>query len=367
MPTFLTRPVPPAPTLGDVAARARLEAAFDPVRAAVAAGQLPAAVMAVATRDRLLRLDAFARPRGDRVTTRHLFFIASVTKPIVATAVLQLVDAGLLDLHEPIARHIPEFVPAGGSKISAWHLLTHTSGVRDVPPLLIPTQRPTASAMLRYVCETPVGFEPGTRFEYASTSFYLLAELITRLSGHPYPQYLHQRIFEPLGMVDTSFDPRHSRRRITPLHGVGIDNRIKKEFALRYFASIAVPGGGLWSTASDLVTFGQTLLAGGARGDYRLLSPELVELMTRDHAAGTPQIIDGAAQPARYGLGWGKPGWDGIALASPRVFHHGGATGTRLWIDPDNDLVFVFLSNQWDADITPMIEALRGVYATLAT
>ena len=340
---------------------AALDPAFDAVRDAVLDRHLHAAVMAVATREGVVRSQAFTRPGGDQVTPWHVFFLASVTKPIVATGVMQLVGQGALDLHEPIRRHIPEFAPPGGEAVTPWHLLTHTSGTEDLLPIVVGS-RPSAATMLELVCRRALKFEPGTRFEYTSASFYLLAELITRLSGMPYPVYLRHRIFDPLGMVDTTFDPRHARRRLTPVHGVGLDNRIKKEFALRYLASVAIPGGGLWSTAPDLVVFGQALLNGGRHGDYELLPSELVDVMTSEHTSGIPALDAGAPEAVPYGLGWGKPGWDAISVASPRAFHHGGASGTRLWIDPELGFVFVFLTNEWSADNTAMLTALRGVY-----
>jgi CubicO group peptidase (beta-lactamase class C family) len=166
-----------------------------------------------------------------------------------------------------------------------------------------------------------------------------------------------------------------------PVHGVGVDNRIVQEVALRFLARAALPGGGLWGTASDLLRFGRSLLPRGSGDAPRILSQAAIDEMTREQTQGIVDIRpDGTTRDPRYALGWGKPHPAGLAPsvvdetsapdggelvrvpASPSTFTHGGASGTRLWIDPQRELVFVFLTNHWNVSDQAMFSVLREVY-----
>lgn len=294
-----------------------------------------------------------------------MFFLASVTKPIFATAVMQLGESGALDLHAPLQRYLPEFEGAGKEKVTAWHILTHTSGVPDIPIDQLRRERPSGSRMTKQTLAAPLEFEPGTRWQYCTASFYLLGLLIERLTGIDYPRYLRERLFAPLGM-NATFDPRRSGRQLMRVHGIGADSRLRRFFLLRYVAGIASPGGGLWGTLDDLLRFGAALLRPRrAVGGFVPLSPATVELMTEDHVRGVRGTFEGEERPVHFGLGWGKPTLMDAVPGSERVVGHGGATGTRLWIDPQAELVFVFYTNQWDPDRGPETEALKATYAAL--
>lgn len=349
----------------------RLGRAFDVVREHVTSRAVPAAVLAVADRRGVKRLEAFGRAHGgDDVDEDSVFWIASITKPIIATAVLQLAEEGRLALGHPVQRYLPEFTPPGpldggpgGDVVTTWHVLTHTAGLSDAPREVLERRRPKPEWLYRRQCSEPLLFPPGSRFTYASDSFYVLGELITRLSGRRYPDYLRQRILAPLGMTRTGFDPRQLDARAAPIHGLGVP-RALLGMALRYVASLEAPGGGLWATAADIVRFGQAVLGGGRLGGARLLSQPFVELMTREHTAG---ILEPGVPPRapHYGLGWGIAAPGGPSVARPGSFGHGGATGTILWVDPASDLVFVYLQNRWDDDMHAGTTALQAVYGAL--
>jgi CubicO group peptidase (beta-lactamase class C family) len=349
-------------------------------------------VVAVGDAQGPLLIETVPGPRTKRLRPESIFFLASLTKPIVATAAMGLVDAGLVELQAPIATYVPAFRGPGKDRVTLWHVLTHTSGIRDIHTDVLRSQRPSAARILETVCTAPLDFEPGTRYEYCSSSFALVAEIIARTDDSPFPEALRRRVFAPAGMVDTSFDPRHDRSRIVPVEGVPLRNVLVRELVLRYLARAAMAGGGLWGTAADLLRFGQALLPGVVAKGQGLLSPQAVDEMTREQTAGILEISpDGVTRDPRYGLGWGKPRIDGgipsvvgggapapdamtadaadrLAVAgtevpsSPRAFTHGGASGARLWIDPDRDLVFVFLTNLWGAGDGPMFDVLAGVY-----
>ena len=354
-----------------------LSAAWECAAAAVRDGAVPSAVMGVADASGTLEVRAFPGPAEPALTTDSLFFLASVTKPIVATAVMQLVDEGRLDLHAPILRVVPEFQGPGKEAVTAWHVLTHTSGVPDVDQAVLRRSRPSAAQMLQRVCREPLSFEPGSRYSYASDSFYLLAAAITRLTGMPFPEALRRRVLAPVGAFDVSFDPRAKRSQMVLVHGIPLGNRLVRELILRFLARATLPGGGLWGNAEDLLRFGRAMLPLESGAGPRLLSQAGIGEMTREQTSGIVEIsADGTERVPHYALGWGKPNPNGTAPsvlgtppdtavrvpASVSSFTHGGAAGTRLWIDPDRELVFVFLTNQWGVSDAAMFSSLAEVY-----
>ncbi len=335
------------------------------LRQRVSSGALPAAALAIGDAEGEIRSETFSDdPRG--LSRDSLFFLASVTKPIFATAFMQLVDEGLISLDDPIATYIPEFAShAGKSEVTPWHLLTHTSGVPDVTPDVIRRKRPSAALMTQMAIEAPLRFNPGERYEYCTVTFYLLARLIERLTGLPYTEFLRTRMFEPLGMQAT-FDPRGSNRPVVAVQGVGVDRRLIRFIVLRYLAAAALPGGGLFGTLDDVLRFGAATLRPRDVGGRRVpLSPSMIEVMMEDHLRGLPGVFDGEERPVHFGLSWGKPTLMRELPGSQSVVSHGGATGTRLWIDPEAELVIVFFTNQWSADRGPEAEAIRGTYEAL--
>jgi len=349
-----------------------LDAAFELVARHVREGRIPGAVLGIARSRGDPRIEAFSPPGGPELSVESRFLVASITKPIVATAVMQLAAQGLLVLSDPVARYLPEFAPEasgerlpGGEAVTTWHLLTHTSGLRDTLMGVVESdQATTAEKLYRQACKGPLLFAPGTEYRYCSDSFYVLGELISRLSGLPYPEYLEQRIFAPLGMTATSFeagsadDPRRA-----PLYEVGHDGPTS-EALLAGFVRLAHPGGGLWGTVPDLLRFGRAFLGGGSLDGARLLATPFVETMTREQTAG---ILEAGLPPRepRYGLGWGKSGLSGTRIGSPRQFDHGGATGTRRWVDPAYDLVVVYLMNRWGEEDHFSLAAIQAVYGAL--
>lgn len=347
----------------------RFASAVEVVGRTVASGELPSAVLAVQHgRGRPAAVVAFlTRPGGDTVERASIWFLASVTKPVLATAAMLLVEDGLLDLDEPVARHLPRLAGERRETITARQLLSHTSGIDDAATGTLTRSRPSAQRLLELAYILPLRFPPGARYEYSSVSFFVLGELIAQRSGMPYPAFLRERVLAPLGMDETTFDPRPlGGRRLVPVHGAALDSRWRKWIALRYLASINHPGGGLWGTLDDLLAFGNAMLDAWHGRPGAILRPESVREMTRLQTARAPAIVDGRERQVSYALGWGKPGHGGAVAASPDAFEHGGASGTRLWVDPAHDLMVVFLSNLWG--VPPEVgclPALREVYRVL--
>ena len=344
---------------------ARLDPVFEELERRVVAGDLDTAALAVGDADGAIRSEAFTRAKRE-VTPDSYFFLASVTKPIFATAFMRVVQDGLIGLDEPIARWLPEFRAGDKSLVTARHLLTHTSGVPDVSVEELGRQRPSAARMTRVALEAPLRYRPGARYEYCTVTFYLLAALIERASGLTYREYLSRHLLEPLGMSAT-FDPRRAGRPIVAVQGAGVDNRFVRFLMLRFLAGAALPGGGLFGTLDDLLRFGAALLrpVSGPGGEPVPISTATFAEMARDQLGGIPGFYDGQERAVHFGLGWGKPTLMFDLPGSPGVVSHGGATGTRLWIDPDAGLVFVFFTNRWAADRSPEAAALRGTYRAM--
>ncbi len=358
--------VPSVPTVATPLRLDDFDPVFDAVAADVSSGRLTLAALAIADahgHSRKATISGF----GERpVSEDGLFFLASVTKVIFATALMQLVEDRTLVLDRPVVEWVPDFTGGGKDAVTIAHLLTHTSGVGDIEPDVLRRTRPSGARMTQLAISAPLKFWPGKRWEYCSSSFYLLAEIARRATGLGGTDFLRQRLLDPLGMNDTTYDPRRSQRQLVPVRGVGAENRVRRFLLLRYMASIAHPGGGLFATLDDVLRFGAALLQPVQHdGRWLPISAETFTLMGEDRVGGLVGQYDGEERAVHQGLGWAKPTLMKDVPGSARVVDHGGATGTRLWIDPDAGLVFVFFTNQWDPDRRPEFDALRAIYRVL--
>jgi CubicO group peptidase (beta-lactamase class C family) len=355
---------PPPPLDGD-----RLDRAFDLVARQVRDGRASYAGLAVARSDGLVRAASFNGLGEMAVAPRSA--IASITKPIVATAVMQLVEAGSLVLVEPIETYLPGFHPVAPAttdqppeRVTAWHVLTHTSGLPTPPDEYYAGTEASREALLRWLGQSTLRFRPGSAYAYASESFYTLSAAIERLSGTSFPAFLRERIFQPLGMAATTFDPYEPGPALVPIEGdFGPPGEPWSE-VLPVFIALTMPGGGLWSTPTDIARFGRAMLLGGTIDGSRVLGRPFVELMTRHHTRDVRELDDG--RPATYALGWGRPGLGRGSPAGPSSFGHSGATGSLLVVDPDHDLVVAYLRTEWGATMTATDEAVQAVYAALS-
>jgi CubicO group peptidase (beta-lactamase class C family) len=360
--------------------RKRLERVFERLEAAVARGEVPIAIIAIAGPDGPIEIRAFGEDGGRRTGADDRVLVASITKPIVATTVMQLVEEGRIALREPIARFIPELIappsipgrPAGEA-ITAWHLLTHTSGMLepDLDPLgLDPANGatgspPTARDLFEAACRRALVAPPGAEYHYASDTFFILAELVRRFDGtDTYEDSLRARLLEPLEMAATSFAMDLDGRRTPRTHLVGSPDDETTDRLGTWFATLAHPGGGLWSTADDLVAFGRMAMLGGSYRGARILGRPFIELMTREQTVGIFEPVDPPARPAQ-GLGWRKTALLGGIPGSDRQFDHPGATGSRLWVDPAYGLVIAFLANRWGTESDLSAAIVSAVYGTL--
>jgi uncharacterized protein YbbC (DUF1343 family)/CubicO group peptidase (beta-lactamase class C family) len=349
------------------------------VEAAIVRHELPGASVLVGRGDEII----YRRNFGDRalvpsrepMTDDTIFDVASLTKVVATTtSVMRLVEQGRLRLSDPVMLVIPEFGRYGKAAITIRHLLTHTSGLR--PDLELEAEfNGTDEAIRRAVEEVPTA-APDERFVYSDINFFLLGEIVRRVSGNRLDRYAKAEIFDPLGMKDTTFLPPEAwRPRIAPtercrplawpcvgpadatvpfLRGVVHDPTARRMDGVAGHA-------GLFSTAADLSRFCRMLVAGGRLGAVRILSAATVARMT---SPSTP-----AGMRAVRGLGWDIDSPFSANrgdLFSSGSFGHTGFTGTSLWLDPGTRSYVIFLSNRVHPDGKGDVTALRGKVATVA-
>jgi CubicO group peptidase (beta-lactamase class C family) len=326
---------------------------------------VPAIAMCVGTSQRALppvflgrqRLGVHSPPLRDDA----IFLVASITKPIVATAVLMLVERGQLALGDRVCDVIPEFGGAGRYGIAVRHLLTHTSGLPDMLPNNVELRAANAplSAFVEGTCGVEPAFPPGRGVQYQSMGFALLGEIVFRITGMPCRDFLASHVFAPLGMHDTELGAPHAWfEGAHPTADRIAEIRLPKEhdpastwhWNSRYWRSLGAPWGGLLTTPADLARFARMLLNGGILDGTRILSPAAVSAATRNQLAAMRSVPEGDRRCRPWGLGWRLNWPDHSAnfgdLLGPRTYGHWGATGTVMWIDPDLDFFAIILSTQ---------------------
>jgi CubicO group peptidase (beta-lactamase class C family) len=338
------------------------------------AGELPFEIIGVANRAGTIRLEAVTAPGARRrIGTDAICLLASITKPIVASAAVRLVQDGVLGLRAPLADWLPELRGDTRSAITPWHVLSHTTGINE-PGIedLIRGGVDRAALMDRVLAMQPSA-PVGSRYAYMTLPFELLAVAMERATGEDLPAILRRLVLEPLGMGSTSFDPlgaglgaRKSPVTVGAWQGtrlLGSEDPAVAEALVDRYSALRLAGGGLWSTADDLLRFGRAMLGGGELDGARVLSSAFVDLMTRETTVDGIGREANPVQNGAYALGWGKPGV--ASPASPSAFGHGGMSGTKLWIDPEHDLVFVYLSASWGMPSEVVDPPLFAVYGAL--
>ena len=283
--------------------------------------------------------------------TNSVFWIASQTKPITATALMMLVDEGKVQLDDPVAKYLPEFAGQWlAVEQDAEHVLLrkpqhlptvrqalcHTSGMPFTSAIEVPTlDRLPLEYAVRSYAMTPLQSEPGGKYQYSNAGINVAGRIIEVVSDQSYAEFLDQRLLEPLGMKDTTFWPsakqlaRLARSYKPNAAGTGLEALDISQLAQLPLTSRlrhAVPAGGLFSTAADVSRFCQMILNNGVFNGKRYVSEAAVKDMT------TRQTGSGIEE--NYGLGWGLG--DGTAS-------HGGAQATNMIIDWPRGLITVFL------------------------
>jgi CubicO group peptidase (beta-lactamase class C family) len=349
------------------------------------------------------------RERNKPMREDTIFRIYSMTKPITSIAFMMLVEEGLVALDEPVHRYIPEWRDLGvfvagvpgafqtkrvARPMLIVDLLRHTSGLtygfqtrtnvdaayRKLSIGTIAKSQVTLDGMIAALAKLPLEFSPGEAWNY-SVSTDVLGYLIGKISGIPFETFLKQRIFEPLGMVDTDFHvPSEKTERFAACYSfdatgknVVLQDDPAKSAYLEPPAFIS-GGGGLVGTAQDYMKFCQMLLNGGSANGRRYISPKTIALMTMNHLPGGRELMEMSrslfSEAGNEGLGFGL----GFAVVLNRAatltpgsvgeYYWGGMASTAFWIDPKEDLIAIFMTQFVPSSTYPVRRDMRNlVYA----
>ena len=349
-------------------------------------GQIAGIVTLVADKDRVLHQAAVGVSdiaTGRKMQSDDMFWIASMSKPITAVGVGVLVDDGKVKFDDPVSKYIPEFADItltagrGGPAtrpsrpITLRDVLTHTSGLGDMmqrEPHLTLAQTAVALA------KTPLHFQPGTRWAYSTAGIDIMGRVVEVASGMPFADFMQKRIFDPLGMTQTTYwlSAEQNARYAKP-YILNAQTSKLEETTIPYLYGTEptdrqrppLGGAGLFSTAGDIGRFYQMALNHGTLGGKQILKPETLAEMTK------PQTGDLTARP---GMPWGI-GFCVIAdptkmeandVFAPGSFGHGGAFGTDSWIDTGKGVIYILMlerDKMGNPDNSPMRQAFQHAAA----
>ena len=347
------------------------DAGFDPSRFeliaqlaedGIAEGKMPGCVICFGRHGKIAYLEAFGNRQledsVDAMTTDTLFDMASITKPVAtATSIMKLLETGRLRLADKVTKFFPEFAANGKDEITIQDLLIHQSGL--IPDNSLKDYMDGPDVAWQKICELGLVAPVGTTFKYSDVNFIVLAKLIEEISGKTVHDFSQEQTFGPLGMTETGFLPSEELRAQCAPTEKRDDQWIQGEVHdPRAYELGGIAGhAGLFSSARDLAVYADMMLGQGTfQSDdesIQILAPRTFQTMTRGYR------VSGGLR----GLGWDKlTGYSSNKgdLLSSSAFGHGGFTGTVLWIDPELDLFFIFLSNRVHPDGKGSVNHLAG-------
>lgn len=329
------------------------------IEEAIEEGQTPGAVLLVVRDGVVVHRKAYGLRQKihgeDPTTPGTVYDLASLTKPVAtATAIMQLLEQGKLRLMDPVSMYLPDFeswsdVEQGRRVIiRVQHLLTHTSGLPSYPPVQdlveLATDGNTRQVVYDWLDHVQRDFVPGEGFQYSCPNFVTLQRVVEEITGMTLAEYTRQHIFEPLGMVQTGYNPPEEWIPNTAPTGI-LDTGIQQVCTVHDpFARDLMEGisgnAGLFSTADDLARYATMLLNEGELDGIRILSPASVRAM---------RTVPRGLESFGRGLGWDlhSPYASNKGdLMSDQTYGHTGFTGTSLTIDPVSRTAIIFLSNR---------------------
>lgn len=312
--------------------RDRLDAAVATIEKATARGYFSAAALHVKQGSFEL-----SRAFGKVSSPDTPFLLASITKPMTATAVMILSDRKALALTDPVRKFVPEFAGGDRDLITIKHLLNHTSGLPDMLPEneALRKRHAPLSEFVAGTCKTPLLFKPGSQVKYQSMGILLAGEIVERITKSRLRDFLRSEVYQPLKMNQTALGL--GGRAISSTALCQVTGNDDWNWNSPYWRDLGSPWGGAHASAADVGRFLRAFL----KPTTQILKPETAASMITIQTAGLsdPYGLGWRTNPPRFGSG-----------CSPRTFGHGGSTGTASWADPEKDLTFVLLTTRPDAE-----------------
>ena len=339
----------------------KLEEAYKILTRAVQNKELMGAILQVSRHDRALQPKCFGRreltPNGKHVEPDTLFQIASITKPIVSLAIMTLVDRKKLKLEDKVSNWMPAFQADQKDTITIHQLLTHTSGLQNLPSNHIELRKQNAplKKFVEQICKDPLKFKPGTQVGYSSGAFAILGNILERIENVPLRDFMHREIFQPLGLKATSLGINESfKNNISEVAIAG--NRFSNllvnanwNLNSQYWKLLGAPWGGMFTTAEDMTKLLHLFLNEGTINGTRILSQDLTKEMITNQLLKMSNMPEDKRIKSGRGIGWNLKTGPGFGKASYSTFAHSGAIGTLAWADPKTQLTCVFLTNDAEA------------------
>jgi CubicO group peptidase (beta-lactamase class C family) len=291
-------------------------------------------------------------PDAGPIRRDGMFYLASVTKPFIYTAAMQLVERGQLNLSDKVTRYVPEFTGGGKEDAQVLHLFTHTSGLPDETPnnAALRKRRAPLKKFVEDAIKAELLFKPGTKFSYSSSATVITADIVQRLTGRPIREVVQKEIIDPLGLKSTGlgaqgFDAERLVRTTVPEY----QTDKLADWNSTYWREFGSPAGGMFSTPEDLAVVCALMLAGGKWNGVPLLSPSTVRAMTTSRYDDLPDLPEPVRRTQPWGLGW-RLNHAGTAdswgdLLDRRVFGHTGSAGNVVWMDPHTKGFCIILTN----------------------
>jgi len=333
--------------------------------------EISGAVTAVVSPDGIIAIEAFgladvAKKRS--MSKDSMFWIASMTKPMTAMGIMMLVEEGKVKLDDPLEKFVPEFkgiqvktaqgLVAPKRLVTVKDLLTHTSGVDTgaVTPAGAPVDTlPLAEMSIAYA-KKPLVNEPGSQWTYNNNGINLLGRIIEVASGKPFADFMEERLFEPLGMTNTTFwpTPDHLDVAAKPYSKNKETGALVEAKNARFSEPLhnpkrtPLPAGGLFSCAKDLGKLYQMLLNEGQLGGKRYLKATTLKQMTSNQLGDLPKVSFAPGMHMGLGFHIVNAPQEVTESLSVGTFGHGGAYGTQAWIDPVKKRAYVLLIQRVD-------------------
>ena len=353
----------------------------------IAKNEIAGAVTVVVNQDKVLHLDTAGY--SDIATQKPmapdtLFWIASMTKPITATAILMLQDEGKLNVTDPVAKYLPEFAnlktPSGQpANLTITQILTHTSGLGEASGPAAQRAKTLADLAPLWLA-APMQYEPGSQWRYTQSGINAAARIVEVVSGMTFDAFLQKRLFDPLGMKSTTFYPTDAQRAhlVTAYAKNKTNGQLEPVPPRAEFGPRDRPpqgNGGLYSTAPDYARFCQMLLNNGTLDGHRYLTAAAMKFLNTPQ---TGELPTGFFQNETFGqhgtnYGWGlgtcvlRAPHEGVAaMLSPGSYGHGGAWGTQAWIDPSKGVAYILMvqrSNFPNSDASEVRRAFQEAAA----